>query len=203
MPFEYAVALTGGIATGKSTTTMLLSLYGFRFIDADKIAHSMLDIHSTKVAQLFGDAFVVDGRVDRVKLGRLIFSDSFKRAELESLLHPLIYDEIERLSIEQDRYKKPYIIDIPLFFEGGRYPIERSVVIYTPKSKQLERLIARDGYSQEEALKRIESQMDIEEKRQRATFVIDNSGDLKQLQRECDRAKEQILSSFETTQGDR
>jgi len=203
MSFEYAVALTGGIATGKSTTTMLLSLYGFRFIDADKIAHSMLDIHSTKVAQLFGDEFVVDGRVDRIKLGRLIFSDSFKRAELESLLHPLIYDEIERLSIEQDRYKKPYIIDIPLFFEGGRYPIEKSVVIYTPKAKQLERLIGRDGYSQDEALKRIESQMDIEEKRQRATFVIDNSGDLKQLQRECDRAKEQILSSFETTQGDR
>ncbi|SFV58082.1 Dephospho-CoA kinase [hydrothermal vent metagenome] len=203
MPFEYAVALTGGIATGKSTTTMLLSLYGFRFIDADKIAHSMLDTHSNKIAQLFGDEFVADGRVDRTKLGNLIFSDSSKRVELESLLHPLIYQEIERLSIEQDRYQKPYIIDIPLFFEGGRYPIERSVVIYTPKDKQLERLVARDGYTQDEALKRIESQMDIEEKRRRATFVIDNSGDLKQLQRECDRVKEEILSSFEATQGDR
>jgi len=196
MAFEYAVALTGGIATGKSTTTMLLSLYGFRFIDADKIAHSMLDMHSAKIAQLFGDEFVSDGIVDRAKLGSLIFSDSSKRVELESLLHPLIYDEIQRLSIEQDRYQKPYIIDIPLFFEGGRYPIERSVVIYTPKAKQLERLIARDGYTQDEALKRIESQMDIEQKRQRATFVIDNSGDLKQLQRECDRVKEEILSSF-------
>ena len=196
MPFEYAVALTGGIATGKSTTTMLLSLYGFRFIDADKIAHSMLDIHSDKIAQLFGDEFVVDGRVDRAKLGGMVFADNTKRRELESLLHPLIYEEIERLAIEQDKYQKPYIIDIPLFFEGDRYPIEKSVVIYTPKAKQLERLVARDGYSLDEALKRIESQMDIEEKRQRATFVIDNSGDLKQLQGECDRVKEEILSSF-------
>lgn len=196
MPFEYAVALTGGIATGKSTTTMLLSLYGFRFIDADKIAHSMLDKHSDKIAQLFGDEFVVDGRVDRAKLGGMVFADNTKRRELESLLHPLIYEEIERLAIEQDKYQKPYIIDIPLFFEGDRYPIEKSVVIYTPKAKQLERLVARDGYSLDEALKRIESQMDIEEKRQRATFVIDNSGDLKQLQGECDRVKEEILSSF-------
>jgi len=193
MAFKYAVALTGGIASGKSTTTMLLSLYGFRFIDADKIAHSMLDIHSEKVAKLFGYEFISDGKVDRAKLGLSIFSDSDKRRELESLLHPLIYDEIERLSIEQDRFEKPYIIDIPLFFEGSRYPIERSIVIYTPKEKQIDRLIARDGYGLDEALKRIESQMDIEEKRRRATFVIDNSGDLKQLQRECDRVKEEIL----------
>lgn len=196
MAFKYAIALTGGIATGKSTTTMLLSLYGFRFIDADKIAHSMLDIHSDKIAQLFGDKFVSNGRVDRAKLGLSIFSDSKKRRELESFLHPLIYNEIERLSIEQDRFEKPYIIDIPLFFEGGRYSIERSIVIYAPKEKQLDRLMARDGYSLDEALNRIESQMDIEEKRRRATFVIDNSGDLKQLQRECDRVKEEILSLY-------
>ena len=203
MSFEYAIALTGGIATGKSTTTMLLSLYGFRFIDADKIAHSILDSNSIKIAQLFGEEFVTDGKVDRAKLGILIFSNDSKRRELESLLHPLIYEEIERLAIEQDSYQKPYIIDIPLFFEGGRYPIEKSLVIYTPKAKQLERLLARDGYSQDEALRRIESQMDIEYKREKATFVIDNSGDLKQLQRECDRVKEEILSSFETSQGDR
>lgn len=193
MAFKYAVALTGGIATGKSSATMLLSLYGFRFIDADKIAHAMLDKHQQKIVELFGDEFVVDGKVDRVKLGSLVFADQSKRQELEALLHPLIYDEIAKQSEEQDKYAKPYIIDIPLFFEGNRYPIERSVVIYTPKEKQLERLIKRDSYTPDEALRRIEAQMDIEEKRKQATFVIDNSGDLKQLQRECDRVKEQIL----------
>jgi len=196
MAYEYAVALTGGIATGKSSATVLLSLYGFRFIDADKIAHSMLDLHHEKIAELFGDSFVVDGKVDRGALGQLVFADSSKRKALENLLHPLIYNEIERLSEEQDKFKKPYIIDIPLFFEGDRYPISKSITTYTPKNKQLERLMKRDGYGEIEALRRIESQLDIEEKRKRATFVIDNSGDLKQLQKECERVKEAILESF-------
>lgn len=196
MAFEYAVALTGGIATGKSSATMLLSLYGFRFIDADKIAHAMLDQHSQKIAALFGSEYIVDDKVDRVKLGALVFADPVKRKALESLLHPLIYDEIALQSEVQDRFQKPYIIDIPLFFEGNRYPVQKSIVIYTSKAKQLERLMKRDGYSEEEALRRIESQMDIEEKRVRATYVIDNSGDLKQLQRECDRVKDEIISAF-------
>ena len=196
MAFEYAVALTGGIATGKSSATMLLSLYGFRFIDADKITHEILDRNYDKIADLFGTEYVSGGKVDRGKLGKLIFADKVKRQDLEALLHPLIYNEIARLSEEQDRFKKPYIIDIPLFFEGDRYPIDKSIVIYTPREKQLERLMKRDGYSEEEALRRIDSQMDIEAKRERATYVIDNSGDLKQLQRECDRVKDEILSAF-------
>ncbi len=196
MAFEYAVALTGGIATGKSTATMLLSLYGFRFIDADKITHEILDTNFDKIADLFGTEYINGGRVDRGKLGKLVFADKVKRQDLEALLHPLIYDEIARQSEEQDRFEKPYIVDIPLFFEGDRYPIERSVVIYTPAQKQLERLMKRDGYSEEEALRRINSQMDIEAKRERATYVIDNSSDLKQLQRECDRVKDAILSDF-------
>jgi len=196
MAFEHAVALTGGIATGKSSATMLLSLYGFRFIDADKIAHAMLDEHSGKIATLFGPEYVVNTKVDRVKLGALVFADPAKRKALESLLHPLIYDEIARQSEEQDKFKKPYIIDIPLFFEGGRYPIKKSVVIYTSKAKQLERLMKREGFSEEEALRRIDSQMDIEEKRRYATWVIDNNSDLKQLQQECDRVKDEILSAF-------
>jgi len=199
MAFEYAVALTGGIATGKSTATMLLSLYGFRFIDADKITHEILDKNFDKIADLFGTEYISGGRVDRGKLGKLVFADKVKRQDLEALLHPLIYDEIARQSEEQDRFEKPYIIDIPLFFEGDRYPIERSIVIYTPAQKQLERLMKRDGYSEEEALRRINSQMDIEAKRERATYVVDNSSDLKQLQRECDRVKDAILSDFTQT----
>jgi dephospho-CoA kinase len=196
MAFKYAVVLTGGIATGKSTATTLLSLYGFRFIDADKITHQILDASSDKIADLFGSEYVAGSKVDRAKLGKLVFADKVRRQELEALLHPLIYDEIARLSEEQDRFKKPYIIDIPLFFEGDRYPIEKSIVIYAPREKQLERLMKREGFSEEEALRRIESQMDIEEKRKRATWVIDNSGDLKQLQQECDRVKDEILSAF-------
>jgi len=196
MAFEYAVALTGSIATGKSSVMKILSLYGFYFIDADKIAHQILDEQYQKIAQLFGGDLVKNDKVDRKSLGTIVFADPAKRKALEALLHPLIYDEIEKQATEQDKFKKPYIIDIPLFFEGGRYPIERSLVIYTTKEQQLKRLMQRDGYNTEDALKRIKTQIDIDEKRKKATYVIDNTGDLEQLQQECERVKEQILGDF-------
>ncbi len=135
-----------------------------------------------------------EDKVDRKALGSIIFTDSNKRKELEALLHPLIYDEIERLSIEQDKLGKPYFIDIPLFFEGGRYPIEKSLVVYATKEQQLERLMNREGYTKEEALSRINTQIPVEEKRKRASYVIDNSGTLTQLKQECERVKEEILN---------
>jgi len=196
MAFKYAVALTGGIATGKSSATMLLSLFGFRFIDADKITHAILEQQHQKLIELFGEEVITGGKVNRKAIGVVIFGNLEKKRSLEQLLHPLIYAEIERQSEVQDKFGKPYIIDIPLFFETNRYPINRSMVVYTPIEKQLERLIKRDGFSKEEALQRINAQMSIEEKKQKATYLIDNSGDLKALQDECDRVKEAILADF-------
>jgi dephospho-CoA kinase len=193
MAFQYAIVLTGSIATGKSSTVKLLEASGFHIIDADKIAHKILDEQHEAIAEKFGETLVHEGKVDRKALGAIVFSDTSKRKELEALLHPLIYDEIERLSIEQDRLKKPYFIDIPLFFENKRYPIERSLVVYTTEEQQLERLMQREGYTKEEALNRIHSQIPIEEKRKLATYVIDNSGTLTQLEEECERVKEEIL----------
>ena len=95
-------------------------------------------------------------------------------------------------SIKQDRFKFPYLIDIPLFFENGAYDIKNSVVVYTPFDIQLERFMKRNAYSKEESLRRISSQMDIEEKKKRATWVIDNSGDLKHLQNECEKFVQKI-----------
>jgi len=187
MAFEYAIALTGGIATGKSTVASLLGLNGLRIIDADTIAHRILDEHSFWVAEQFGDSFVKNGKVDRSALGKIIFADLEAKKELETFLHPKIRAAIEEQSEKQDRLKYPYLIDIPLFFETSSYPIKNSVVVYTPKALQLERFMKRNGFSQEESLRRIESQMDIEEKKTRATWIIDNSSNLKHLQRECEQ----------------
>ena len=196
MAFEYAVVLTGSIATGKSSVVDFFLRDGFYVIDADKVAHQILDEQYSAIAKLFGDDLVKNDKVNRKLLGGIVFEDSEKRKELEALLHPLIYDEIERQAVEQDRLKKPYLVDIPLFFEGGRYPIERSIVVYTTKEQQLKRLMQRDGYNTEDALKRIATQLDVEEKRKKATYVIDNTGDMEQLQQECERVKEEILGDF-------
>ena len=194
MAFKYAIALTGSIATGKSSTVKLLKDAGFHIIDADQIAHQILDEEHQSIADLFGETLVSEGKVDRKALGAIVFSDSNKRKALESLLHPLIYKEIERLSVEQDKLGKPYFIDIPLFFEGGRYPIEKSLVVYTTEEQQLDRLMHREGYTKEEALNRIQTQIPVEEKRKLASYVIDNSGTLTQLEKECERVKEEILN---------
>jgi dephospho-CoA kinase len=194
MAFKHAIALTGSISTGKSTTVKLLEAAGFHIIDADTIAHQILDEQYQVIAEMFGEAFVKDGKVDRKALGSIVFSDEEKRKKLESLLHPLIYDEIKRLSIEEDKLGRPYFVDIPLFFESRRYPIERSLVVYATEEQQLKRLINREGYTSEEALKRINAQMPVEEKRKLATYVIDNSGTLTQLGQECERVKKEILN---------
>jgi len=196
MSFKYAIALTGGIATGKSTVAKIFNEFGFEIIDADKIAHEILDKNYLEIQKLFGLEFVKDKKVDRKALGGLIFSDKEAKKALEALLHPQIYKEIQRLSQIKDNLKKPYLVDIPLFFETNRYPIDKTIVVYTPREIQLERLQKRDNSTKEEAQKRIDSQIDIETKKQKATYLIDNSRDLNSLQLECVKVKNRILNNF-------
>jgi dephospho-CoA kinase len=193
-PFQYAIALTGSIATGKSSAVKILKELGLFFIDADKIAHKILDEQHSQIAKMFGLQYLIGERVNRKALGQHIFSNPQDKKRLERLLHPLIYIEIERVAKEKDKLKQPYIIDIPLFFETNRYPIETTIVVYTPKEKQLKRLMSRDGFSNIEAQNRINAQISIEEKILKATYIIDNSGDLKALQQECVRVRDKILT---------
>lgn len=196
MAFKYAIALTGGIATGKSTVASLLALHGLRVIDADAIAHTILDEHASWVAETFGEEYVDKGKVNRGELGKLVFANPDAKTTLEAYLHPRIRDAIVKESEAQDRFEFPYLIDIPLFFESGAYDIEDSVVIYTPKEIQLQRFMKRNGFSKEESLRRIESQMDIDEKKARATWVIDNSKNLKHLQHECEAFVDLIKEKY-------
>ena len=196
MVFEYAIVLTGSIATGKSTVAKYFEANGFTIIDADNIGHQILNEQHLLVKEYFGSPCVEQGKVNRKVLGQIVFGDKDKRAFLEALLHPLIFDEIERLAREEDTYKKPYLVDIPLFFENERYDIMKHLVVYTPQTKQLARLMQRDGSTKEDAQVRIDSQIDIEEKRKRATYVIDNSGNLHQLLHECEKVKDEILGDF-------
>jgi len=187
MEFQNAIVLTGGIATGKSSVCSLLNLYGFKIIDADKIAHQMLDRNIEKIADLFGSEFISAGKVDRKKLGSVIFSNDTERKKLETLLHPLIKKEIMEQSRLCEQKEIPYIVDIPLFYEKSNYKIEEVVVVYCEPQQQIQRLLDREGYSLEEAQKRIAVQIPIEQKKEKASFVIDNTKDLKHLQKEVEK----------------
>jgi len=194
--FKYAVALTGSISTGKSTVASLLKLHGLQAIDADAVAHEQLRENSAAVAKLFGAEYVNGKEVDRKKLGGLIFSDKIAKKNLEELLHPKIRDVILQRSKRFEKLKFPYLIDIPLFFETSAYEIEHVAVVYASRNIQLERIIKRDKMTQIEAELRIDAQMDIELKKKKANWVIDNCGDLVHLQDECENFVQKVRVSF-------
>ncbi len=196
MKLKYAIALTGGIAVGKSSAMSFMSMYGFRSIDADKIAHVTLDEQKEKIASMFSKSLIMGSAVNRVELGKIVFADKDKRKELESLLHPLIYDKIMHLAALEEQREFPYFIDIPLFFENKRYDIAKSLVVYAPKDLQIQRLIKRNNLSSEDAILRINSQLDIEQKKELATYIIDNTKDIRHLQNECEKVRGIILEDF-------
>jgi dephospho-CoA kinase len=165
-------------------------------IDADRIAHDILDEEHEAIATLFGKQYVKAQKVKRKKLGKVVFANKEKRQALEALLHPLIYEKIRKLSKKEDKKKKPYLVDIPLFFESERYPIGKSLLVYATEKKQLKRLMKREGYSKKEAQQRIATQISIEKKRVLATYVVDNNADEKALKKECKRVKKQIEGDF-------
>ncbi len=196
MSFKNAIALTGGIATGKSSVCSLLQMYGFKIIDADKVAHQILDKNIDKISNIFGQHYILDGKVDRKKLGSLIFANKNERLKLETLLHPLIKEDIQKQASFCESKSVPYIIDIPLFFENQNYDIKEVALVYCKKEQQLQRLVNREGLSEKEANERVNSQMKIDDKKQLATFIIDNRGNLLHLQNEVESFVEYIRKKY-------
>ena len=129
----------------------------------------------------------------RKKLGSLIFNDEKEKLKLEKFIHPLIKESIIEEAKIFESQSKPYLIDIPLFFEKQHYNIAKSIVVYTSKETQIHRLMKRDNSTKEEALSRINNQMDIEEKKVLSTYIIDNTKDLKNLQNEVERVKSLLI----------
>lgn len=176
------VGLTGGIACGKSTVANMFVELGCVVIDADKVAREVVEPGEQGlegVIRRFGkDILDEHGRLDRKALGNIVFSDEQARKDLNAILHPLIR---QRMAEKKDRARMqnpPLILmDIPLLYESKQADtVDSVIVVYIPAPLQLKRLMERDQLTMEEAQQRIASQMPIEEKKQKADFVIDNSG---------------------------
>ena len=198
--FKNAIVITGVIGSGKSTVVNLLRVYGFSIIDADEIAHRALDESIDEIKSEFGSEFIKDNKVDRKSLGSLIFSDSKAKTKLENILHPLIKEQIfaEASRLESSNY--PYFIDLPLYFEKSPvYDEFQSVcVVYAPEQICLKRIIERNNLDFNEARLRLESQISIEKKREIATYIIDNSSDLKHLNLEVNSFISTLKAKYHT-----
>lgn len=198
MKFENAIILTGNLGSGKSTVSSLLKLKGFVVIDADEIAHNVLQNEAGAIMDEFGSEFVNDGVVDRKKLGKAVFQDINKRKKLESILHPKIRNEIQKEALKMEQFKLPYIIDIPLFFESKSYEARYILLVYAPLNLCFKRLQKRDILSDIEIQNRQNSQMDIELKRQKSDFIIENTKDLKHLQDEVEKFLKWLRRDYES-----
>jgi dephospho-CoA kinase len=181
------VALTGGIATGKSYCLTRFAELGAPTIDADVLAHRAAAPGTpgfdAVVARFGPEILHPHGEIDRARLGRLVFADANARHDLEAIIHPAVYREIDQWfgSFTASGRSQAAIADIPLLFETGREAsFDRVIVAACPAETQVTRVMARNKLSEAEARQRVASQMPIQEKRQRADFVIDTSGERSQ-----------------------
>lgn len=189
------VGLTGGIAVGKSTVMRTFAELGAVCFDADAIARSVVEPGRPALAAVvraFGTSVLADdGTLDRTALGEIVFASPERRRELEAILHPPIIAEQDRL-IADVRATSPdaiVIVDAALMIESGGYKrFDALVVVHCDPEVQLERLVARNGISQEEADLRISAQMPQSEKLKYATLTIDTSGTFDDTRRHTEEA---------------
>ncbi|GAA7922554.1 dephospho-CoA kinase [Helicobacter pylori] len=196
MVLKNAIALTGGIGTGKSTTIKILESQGYQILDADKIAHQLLQEHRFKIARHFGSEIIEKDILNRKKLGAIVFQNANELKWLEDFLHPLIRECMLQKAYELEKNHQAYFLDIPLFFEvGGKkcYPVSKVVLVYAPRVLQIERLLERDKLKEAEILQRLACQMDIEQKRALSDYIIDNSSSLKDLNKQVERFVKTLL----------
>ncbi len=193
------VALTGGIATGKSFCLSRLAALGAAVIDADILAREAVAPGSpglVEVARRFGPGVLrADGSLDRAALGQLVFANRTARADLEAIVHPHVYRRINEWFADLPAGPRIAIADIPLLFETGhQHDFERVIVCACEHAEQLRRLLARDQLTPAEAQARLDAQWPIEEKVRRADYVIRTDGSFAETEGQV-RAVYEALSS--------
>ncbi|WP_029267297.1 dephospho-CoA kinase [Virgibacillus alimentarius] len=176
------IGLSGSIASGKSTVSLMFDDFDIPVIDADKLAREVVDPGEKAyeaIIHKFGPGILrEDKTLDRKKLGAIVFADEQKRLQLNEIVHPAIR---EKMLKHRDAYiksdEKCVVLDIPLLFENKltNY-VDKTLVVYVDENVQLERLMEREGFSKQEAKQRIQAQIPNKEKAKLADAIIDNNG---------------------------
>ena len=197
MSKPWILGLTGGIGSGKSAVAQHFIDLGIHLVDADHAARWVVEPGRTalaKIAERFGPQVLqVDGSLDRTALRQLVFQDEAQRRWLESLLHPLIFQEIAQYLA---RAESPYAILVsPLLVESGQHRItQRVLVVDAPEHLQLQRSMARDNSSEEQIRAILKAQTSREERLRHAHDVLTNDKDLTWLKGEVERLHQFYLT---------
>lgn len=193
------IGLTGGVATGKSTIAKRFAELGAAVLDADRFAREAVEVGQPALEEIrarFGEEVIAsDGSLDRKALGAIVFRDAAARRDLEAIVHPRVRERMKRCldALRRQGYGGVAILEIPLLFEsrGSLELVDRVLVVYAPRSLQVERLMRRNQLTWEEAVLRVDAQLPIDEKVARADYVVDNSGSLDEAFRQVDRLWEE------------
>ena len=185
------VGLTGGIGSGKSTISSLLEGKGAIIIDADAIVREVQLPGSpvlTELAEKFGTSVLAtDGSLDRQAVANIVFTDPDALKALNAIVHPAVGKEMNRRMIEQRSTDHVVVLDIPLLTENPREGLQGKIVVDVPVEVQVERLVKFRGFDEADARARISRQATREQRLATADFVVDNSGDLADLQPQIDK----------------
>ena len=198
------VALTGGIASGKSVVAGILREKGCFVHSADLAARELMapesEVWRAVVGHFGRDILGPDGAIDRRRLGAIVFADAAERAFLDALVHPRVLDKVRELVAEQKSLGRHriFVSEAALVFEAGFAPFfDRIVVVTCREDVRIARLMARDGIGRDEALRRIGAQMPQEEKAGRADYVIDASGTLAETVEQTERVYAMLVMDEE------
>jgi dephospho-CoA kinase len=198
------VALTGGIATGKSVAARVLEELGCYVHHADKTAHELMEPEKPawrEIVDHFGEEILNnDKTINRSKLGSIVYSDRKERLFLNKIVHPLVSEKRKEIiqSLEKDGRYKIFVSEAALTIEAGFVQFfDRIVVVYCEKETQIKRLMERDQISRSEAQEKLKSQKDPEEKTKYANYIIDTSGTLQSTIEQAERVYRNLILEYE------
>ena len=192
------IGITGSIACGKSTVSNYLKSKGYIVIDADRIGHEALDDDyvKEKLILAFGNEILDDNKINRQKLGELVFGNSSNLNVLNSIIHPEIRKKILE-KIDKNNDKELIFIDVALLFEAKFDDlVDKIIVVYVDKNTQLTRLMKRNSISEKEALSRIVSQMSPIEKAKLGDYTVNNNLDVINTYEQVDKVLSELKKGY-------
>ncbi len=174
------VGITGGYCSGKNTVSKIFERHGFKIIDVDSIGHKALDVKKDEIIKAFGSELVVNGSIDRKRLGRIVFSNKERLKKLENIVHPWMIKEVKK----DVKNCSKCVINAALLIEMCLFTLCDFVIgVESSIDNVIERAMARDGLSKEDVIMRIQNQIPVKEKKHYVDIVIENNGDLKELEK--------------------
>ena len=224
------IGLTGNLGAGKTTVAGMFKKLGAKVLNADEMAHELISPHGTcfkEVVRSFGEEILTNGKIDRKKLARIVFSDSQKLARLNKIIHPKVIQQISgeirkfvSLRAQRSGAKQSFnaeriassslknapsrndtilIVEAALLIESGLHKLMDEIIVVTANQRlQLKRISKQRGIPKEEALKRLRMQMGVREKMKYADVVIDNRGNLNQTKKQVEEICQRIMQRNRT-----